>query len=626
MTWGVKHFCTAIGSIVLAVMLSTSLGKAQSLGDIDVKIAVLAFRGKAEAMQQWQPTADYLSDRVKGRTFSIIPLTLTEMQSAVENEAVDFILTNPGNYVDHEAARGVARIATIRPNTHQKTDSLGATIFTRNVDNGIETIRDLRDKRFMAVRENAFGGFQMAWREMQAEGLNPFKDLADLIFVGFPQDKAVEGVLAGDADAGTVRAGVLENLAETGVIKLSDLRILNPQNVPGFPFALSTRLYPEWPFAKLKNTPEMLAQQVVIALLGMPTDHPAAFIGDYAGWTVPLDYQPVHELFKELHIGPYDLPVEIKLSDLLEQYWQWGVFAGVLMGIAILWVVRVEHLVAERTAELSHANAELETQIFERKRAEDNARQRQNELAHVSRVNTMGELTASLAHEINQPLSAIANYATGSVRRLDLDTISPKDLHGVLSTIAAQAERAAEVIRRVRAFVRKGELSLETQNINAIARETIEITHAEAERQNIELECTCGAGLPPVVVDKVQIEQVLLNLIGNAMDALQDSNKSPKTIVIATRLGDQGDVICEVRDNGPGLSETANDLLFEPFYSTKPNGMGMGLSISRSIIEASGGHLSVEVDADGATVLKFSLPGAPQPTAPSSTKMETRHV
>ena len=247
-------------------------------------------------------------------------------------------------------------------------------------------------------------------------------------------------------------------------------------------------------------------------------------------------------------------------------------------------------------------------------------------LAHSSPVNTMGELTASLAHEINQPLSAIANYATGSVRRLDLDTISPKDLHEVLSTIAAEADRAAEVIRRVRAFVRKGELSLETLDINAITRETIEITRAEAERQNIELECACGAGLPPVVVDKVQIEQVLLNLIGNAIDALQDSNKIPKTIVVATHLSDQGDVMCEVRDNGPGLSETANDLLFEPFYSTKPNGMGMGLSISRSIIEASGGHLSMEVDADGSTVLKFSLPGAPQPAAPSSTKMETRHV
>ncbi|HEY9080925.1 sensor histidine kinase [Magnetovibrio sp.] len=622
MTSGFKRFCIATASFAFVAMMSVNLCWAQTLAKVDVKIAVLAFRGKAEAMQQWQPTADYLSDHVSGRVFSIVPLTLTEMQRAVETEAVDFILTNPGNYVAHEAAHGVARIATIRPNTHQKTDSLGATIFTRNVDNGIETLRDLKGKRFMAIRENAFGGFQMAWREMQAEGINPFKDLADLIFVGFPQDKVVDGVLAGDADAGTVRAGVLENLAENGKVKLSSLRILNPQDIHGFPFALSTRLYPEWPFAKLKNTPEMLSQQVVIALLGMPIDHPAAVAGNYAGWTVPLDYQPVHELFKELHIGPYDLPVEIKLSDLIEQYWQWGVFAGVLMGIAILWVVRVEHLVAKRTAELSQANAELETQIFERKRAEDTARNRQNELAHVSRVNTMGELTASLAHEINQPLSAIANYATGSVRRLKLDTISPDDLYEVLSTIATEAERAAQVIRRVRAFVRKGELSLETLDVNAIAREAIEITNAEAERQHIGLSGDFTEPLAPVLVDKVQIEQVMLNLIGNAMDALGAVSKDPKTIVVATRPGDPGEVICEVRDNGAGLSETARDLLFEPFYSTKPNGMGMGLSISRSIVEASGGRLWVEVDESGATVFKFSLPSAPQRT----NKAENHHA
>ena len=610
-----RRFISAITVLGAVLLASTHWGWAESPpnGARDVKIAVLAYRGEQEALEKWLPTADYLAQRVPGRTFHILPLTLVEMQQAVQSEAVDFILTNPGNYVEHEAAHGVTRIATIRPRMHQTTDTLGATIFTRNEANGIETIEDLKGKRFMAVRENAFGGFQMAWREMKAHGLNPFEDLVSLMFVGFPQDKVVEGVLSGGADAGTCRVGVLENLAQDGKIKLSDLRILNPQEEPGFPYALSTRLYPEWPFAKLKHTPEMLSQQVVIALLGMPTDHPAAVAGGYSGWTVPLDYQPVHELFKELHIGPYDLPVDIRLSDLLDQYWQWGVFVGVLMGIAILWVVRVEHLVAKRTAELSRANAELETQIFERKRAEEVASRRQNELAHVSRVNTMGELTASLAHEINQPLAAIANYATGSVRRLSLNTISPSDLHEVMATIAAEADRAAQVIRRVRDFVRKGEVSLEPLNINAIAREALEITHAEAERQQIELGHDFREPLPPVIADKVQVEQVLLNLIGNAMEALHDVDKLPKSITVTTDQGDrddQGQVICAVRDNGVGLSQGAQERLFEPFYSTKPDGMGMGLSISRSIVEASGGRMWVEVDGDDNTVFKFSLPCA----------------
>jgi len=599
----------------------TLLGSAQ-----DVKIAVLAFRGKPSAMKKWQPMADYLSQRIDGYRFSIVPLSLDEMHQAVNSESVDFILTNPGNYVEHEATFGVTRLATLKPRTHSITDSLGATIFTRNEDNGINTIADLKGKQFMAIRENAFGGFQVAWREMRAQGLDPFKDLASLVFVGFPQDKVVEAVLSGDVDAGTSRAGVLENLAQNGKIDLSKVRILNPRNEPDFPFALSTRLYPEWPFAQLKHTPEQLSQKVVIALLSMAPDDPAAVAGGYAGWTVPLDYQSVHELFKDLNIGPYGQPVKIKWSDLVEQYWHWGLFAGVLMAIAMLWVVRVEHLVAKRTGELSRANAELETQISERKRAEEIASRRQNELAHVSRVNTMGELTASLAHEINQPLSAIANYATGSVRRLSLNAISPTDLRDVMETIAAEAERAGEVIRRVRNLVRKSEVSLGRLDLNAIVRETIDISRAEAERQHIELHGRLDRTAPTVIADKVQIEQVLLNLIGNAMEALHDSPQVPRTITITTHTTDRaphdapdalGDVVCAVHDNGVGIPDDTGENLFEAFYSTKPDGMGMGLSISRSIIEASGGRMWIETNTGPVrtSIFKFSLPRTPPPSS-----------
>jgi len=308
----------------------------------NVKIAVLAFRGESEALTKWRPTAEYLTEQIPEYVFQIVPLTLAEMKSAVEGERVDFILTNPGNYVEHEAFHGVTRIATLRSSSYQSAGNrFGAVIFSRRDAADIKTLRDLKGKRFMAIRENAFGGFQLAWREMKAQGLDPFADLAALKFVGFPHDRVVEAVLAGEVDAGTVRAGVLENLALDKKIDLANLRILNSQNEPGFPYALSTSLYPEWPFAQLKNTSEQLSQKVVIALLGMPKDHSAAVRGRYAGWTVPLDYQPVHELFKELHIGPYGMPVEIRFSDLVEQYWHWGLFGVILIGIAVLWGVRV---------------------------------------------------------------------------------------------------------------------------------------------------------------------------------------------------------------------------------------------------------------------------------------------
>lgn len=617
----VKTICIWVLLCAISVAATPSVGWAEALekGDASapapaydarkvVTIAVLAFRGEDAAIRKWQPTADYLSSQVPGYVFRIVTLSLAEMTDVVEKGSVDFILTNPGNYVEHEARHGVVRIATLKPLGFRSTASIGAVIISRADRTDIETLKDLRKKRFMAIREDAFGGFQMAWREMQSQGIDPFDDLGELIFAGFPQDDIVHAVLSGEVDAGTCRTGVLENLADEGRIDLNQIRILNPQNIPGFPYALSTRLYPEWPFAQLKNTPEGLSQKVVVALLSMGGEHPAAQSGGYAGWTVPLDYQPVHDLFRELHIGPYGAPVNIRLSDLVDQYWHWALFAGVLVGVGVLWVVRVEHLVGQRTSELSAANTALENQIVERKRAEDIARERQNELAHVSRVNTMGELTASLAHEINQPLAAIANYATGSVRRIDRDNIQTADLKTVLSTIAREAERAGEVIRRVRDLVRKGEVRLTQLELNAIVREAVEISSPQARHHGVTLLVSLDDDLPPILADKVQVEQVLLNLIGNGLEALQKIN-GPGMITVTTARGADGkEVICSVTDNGMGLRDGVRDKIFEPFYTTKSNGMGMGLSISRSIIEASGGRLWCEPIPQGGTTFAFALP------------------
>lgn len=615
----IKTICIWVLLCAISGVATPSMGRAEALEKSDpsasaydarkvVTIAVLAFRGEDAALRKWQPTADYLSTQVPGHVFRIVTLSLAEMMDVVEKGTVDFILTNPGNYVEHEARHGVVRIATLKPLGFRSTGSIGAVIFSRADRTDITTLNDLRGKRFMAIKEDAFGGFQMAWREMQSQGIDPFDDLGALIFAGFPQDDIVAAVLSGEVDAGTCRTGVLENLADEGRIDLNQIRILNPQNVSGFPYALSTQLYPEWPFAQLKHTPASLSQQVVVALLSMASDHPAAQGGGYAGWTVPLDYQPVHDLFRELHIGPYGAPVNIRLSDLVDQYWHWAVFAGVLVGIGILWVVRIEQLVAQRTSELSAANAALENQIIERKRAEDIARERQNELAHVSRVNTMGELTASLAHEINQPLAAIANYATGSVRRIDRDSIEANDLKTVLSTIAREAQRAGEVIRRVRDLVRKGEVSLTQLELNAVVREAVEISSPQARRLGVTLMVLLDDDLPPILADKVQVEQVLLNLIGNGFEALQKVG-DPGTITVTTACGADGkEVICSVTDNGMGLIDGARDKIFEPFFSTKSNGMGMGLSISRSIIEASGGRLWCVSVPQGGTTFAFALP------------------
>lgn len=342
----------------------------------EVTIGVLAYRGNDAAVRQWQPTAEYLDSKIPQYDFRLVPLDLHGLPEALAADRLDFILTNPGNYVELEDQYGIARILTLKNLRQGKVCKLfGAVIFTRSRRSDIQDLRDLSGKRFAAVDEGAFGGFQMAWRELKLDGIDPFHDFTELRFTGFPQDRIVFDVRDGRVDAGTVRTDILEGMAAQGLIDLADFRILNLQQDAAFPFRHSTRLYPEWPFAKARNTPEALAGAVTVALLQMRDDDPAARAGDYAGWTVPLNYQPVHDLFQELGIGPYALSRRIVLFDVIRRYWYWlALMAGAtLFSVAVN--VLIKRQVVVRTAELSRSNLALEQEIAERKRAEEESRE-----------------------------------------------------------------------------------------------------------------------------------------------------------------------------------------------------------------------------------------------------------
>ncbi|MCG8544265.1 MAG: PhnD/SsuA/transferrin family substrate-binding protein, partial [Alphaproteobacteria bacterium] len=381
-----------------AVILLTLLALAVCAGPAwsrEVAIGVLAFRGADNCLKRWGPTARYLGTAVADHSFRIVPLSLEEMSSAAAQGDVDFILTNTGNYVELEARYGISRIATLRaPGDVTAGNIFGAVIFTRADRRGLRTLEDLKGKRFMAVKPHGFGGFQMAWRELKDNGIDPFADFSSLTFSGFPQDKVAAAVRDGVVDAGTFRTGSLESLAAEGKIDLADFQVLNRKIYAGFPFAVSTRLYPEWPFSKLRATPQDVSQKVAVALLSMPADSPAAQAGSYGGWTVPLDYQPVHELFRELRIGPYEDLGAITMSDIFKQYGPWMVLVVLVLVLTVSWAAWIEFLVTRRTRELSLANKELERQVAERQRVEEVARQRQAELAHVARLNTMGEMAS----------------------------------------------------------------------------------------------------------------------------------------------------------------------------------------------------------------------------------------
>ena len=244
-------------------------------------------------------------------------------------------------------------------------------------------------------------------------------------------------------------------------------------------------------------------------------------------------------------------------------------------------------------------------------------RLQREEMAHMSRVSSMGELTASLAHELNQPLSAIASNAAAGRRFLAQGSPEPKMFEELLADVAADARRASDIIHGIHDFVRKREGIRRLVNLNEIIREVLRLLHSDLLGRATSVETQLGASLPSVDADPVQLQQVLLNLLMNSLEAMQSTPADKRRVVISTTCEANSTVTVSLRDYGSGLPEEDMDKVFTHFYSTKPNGMGMGLTIVRSIIEAHGGKLWAENVDEGARFF-FAMP--------VTRKSETREV
>jgi two-component system sensor histidine kinase DctS len=247
--------------------------------------------------------------------------------------------------------------------------------------------------------------------------------------------------------------------------------------------------------------------------------------------------------------------------------------------------------------------------VTERKRAEELARQQQEKLQFTARLVTMGEMASTLAHELNQPLSAIASYTTGCINRLEANNLPADELHNTLAKLAQQAQRAGRIIRRVHDFVRRSEPQRAPCAINAIIDEAIGLIGADARKRGVRIVQELADRLPELSADRVMIEQVLLNLMRNGMDAMQATPAAERQLVVATTAA-EGGLLVSVADRGCGIAREISEHLFEPFFSTKPEGMGMGLNICRSIIEFHKGRMWVDANPQGGTIFRFTLPAA----------------
>jgi C4-dicarboxylate-specific signal transduction histidine kinase len=263
--------------------------------------------------------------------------------------------------------------------------------------------------------------------------------------------------------------------------------------------------------------------------------------------------------------------------------------------------------------ELQKSNEALQTESLERKHAEEARREAQAELARVSRVTTMGELTASLAHEVNQPIAAAVTNANTCLRWLTRDRPDVEEARAAAMRIVKDGTRAAEIVKRVRLLFKKSTPQRELADVNEAIREMIVLLRSEATRYNITVRMELAADLPRIMGDRVQLQQVLMNLIVNGIDAMREVDGT-RELAVKSQRTEKEEVLVSVSDTGVGLPPQQADQIFNAFFTTKPHGTGMGLRISRSILEAHGGRLWAADNSPRGASFHFALP----------TKVETK--
>ena len=318
-------------------------------------LGVFAFRPKPIMIERYQPLADYLSEKLGGTPVELAVLEQAELDEAVAAHRVDLVMTNPSHYLELRSHNSLSSaLATlVSSEAGQAVSSLGGCIIVRAGRGDITGLRDLRGRRVAISGPRFLGGYQAQAFELMQVGVR-VPDQLDLIVVG-RHDAVVEAVLEGRADAGFIRTGIIESLVAEGRLDASQLVVLNPQALAGYPFAVSTRLYPEWPFVALPHVDRPTVRRISAALLGLEPSHPAARAAGIAGFSPPLDYMPVETMARTLRLPPFDHAPPFSWRDVWSRYADFIVALGVVSALVVGLLV----VLSRRNRQLAHSVAAL---------------------------------------------------------------------------------------------------------------------------------------------------------------------------------------------------------------------------------------------------------------------------
>ena len=531
-------------------------------------IGVLAMRGEVTTRNHWQPLETLLNQQIAGERFHIQPLDLHQMQDAVNRGTVQFVVTNPAQFVQLNNRAALRWLASLRSTRGGKATSnvIGSAILVRR-DGEIASAHDLIGKTVGAIDAQAFGGYLLGYKALIDAGLRPERDLR-LRFTGFPADALVYLLREKAVQAVIVPVCLLEKMDEEGLIHKADFKVVlnHPTSIPCLS---STPLYPDWSFAALPAVSDELADRVTRVLFNAPQDAPFR-------WGAPASTREVETLLRDVRQHPQQrqLWLDIK-SWFIQHQLVMGAAAVVLLLLTLnyIWVM----LLVRRRGRLLERNNVL---LRKQEQALETARQ----------MSVLGEMTSGFAHELNQPLSAIRHYAQGCLIRLrGQDQQHP--LLPALEQIDAQAQRGADTLRNLRLWASQAQGNpvmtddWQAINIRDAVHHVWQLLRMTQQFPDVTLQTTVSANLT-LTLPSVLLEQVLANLVLNAAQA------GASTVWFTAQHEDDG-ISIQVQDNAGGIDETQLYQAFQPFMTTRKEGMGLGLVICQRLVRYAGGEISI---------------------------------